>query len=81
MARLVGLDPVEVDRERVHALPDEELSAYVASDARLACVLVHRRGPAALAAVDRPGTPVDRRWPPATGPRAPVAPLSSDPLG
>lgn len=80
MARLVGMEPVQVDLEHLHELGDDELSAYVASDARLACALVRRRGPAALAGVDRPGVAVDARWPPVTGPRAPVAPLSSEPI-
>ena len=52
MARFVGLDPVTVDRERIHDLDADELSAYVASDARLARQLVIRRGATALAAVD-----------------------------
>lgn len=53
MARLAGLEPVQVDRERIHALSTEELSEYVASDARLARDLVARRLPAAAAFVDR----------------------------
>ncbi len=56
MARLVGLTPVEVDMDQLHTLAPDQLADYVASDARLARALVLRRGPAALAAVDRPGT-------------------------
>jgi DNA polymerase elongation subunit (family B) len=69
IARLVGLAPVEVDRERIHDLPPSDLAAYVASDARLARVLVERRWPGiarcvdppvtASCAVDRPDAPTD----------------------
>lgn len=45
IARLVGLTPVEVDRERIHELPREVLHAYVCSDARLARQLSERRRP------------------------------------
>jgi len=47
IARLVGLTPVEVDRERIHELPRDVLDAYVTSDARLARLLAERR-PAGL---------------------------------
>jgi hypothetical protein len=47
IARMVGLDPVEVDRERIHELAPDDLAAYVASDARLARLLAIRRLPAA----------------------------------
>lgn len=53
MARFVGLDAISVDRERIHDLDLDLLTAYVASDARLARELVLRRGSAALAAIDR----------------------------
>jgi DNA polymerase elongation subunit (family B) len=43
IARLVGLTPVEVDRERIHELPRTVLDAYVCSDARLARQLSERR--------------------------------------
>jgi DNA polymerase elongation subunit (family B) len=43
IARLVGLPSVEVDASRVHELATHELYAYVASDARLARLLVARR--------------------------------------
>ncbi len=66
MARLVGIEPVEVDYEQLHTLSDHDMAAYVASDARLACVLVQRRLPAVLAAVDRPRGHV------ITGPRTPT---------
>ena len=52
IARLVGLTPVEVDREQIHALPDDVLRAYVTSDARLARMLTERRWPAAARFVD-----------------------------
>ncbi|CAN5659954.1 hypothetical protein BH20ACT2_BH20ACT2_23440 [soil metagenome] len=53
IARLVGLAPVEVDRERIHDLSREALHAYARSDARLARVLTERRWPAAGRFVDR----------------------------
>lgn len=43
LARMVGLPVVEVDRERIHELTDEERRTYVASDAHLARALVSRR--------------------------------------
>lgn len=43
IARLVGLAPIEVDREKIHDLSHEALHAYAASDARLARVLAERR--------------------------------------
>lgn len=43
LARLVGLEPVEVDRTRIHELSAEEMHEYVLSDARLARQLVERR--------------------------------------
>jgi hypothetical protein len=57
LSRLVGLDPVEVDRTRMQDLTDDALRAYVASDARLARQLVLRRGPVAARFADRPGPP------------------------
>lgn len=53
IARLVGLAPIEVDRERIHDLSHEALHAYAASDARLARVLAQRRWPGAGRFVDR----------------------------
>jgi DNA polymerase elongation subunit (family B) len=44
IARLVGLEAVEVDRARIHDLSPDVLAAYVASDARLARLLAERRG-------------------------------------
>ena len=58
VARLVGLTPVEVDRERIHDLSGEALAAYVASDARLARILAERRWPGAARFVDTMGPPV-----------------------
>ncbi len=52
VARLVGLTPVEVDRTRIHALGDADLADYVASDARLARILVERRWPGAARFTD-----------------------------
>ncbi|MFP3899708.1 MAG: 3'-5' exonuclease [Acidimicrobiia bacterium] len=52
IARLVGLSPVEVDREHLHDLDAPALHAYVASDARLARVLAERRWPGAGLFVD-----------------------------
>lgn len=58
MARLVGLPVVEVDRTGIHQLSAHELESYVASDARLARLLVGRRMPSAAASVDRVPLPV-----------------------
>jgi DNA polymerase elongation subunit (family B) len=69
MARLIGIEPVEVDYEQLHTLSEHDMAAYVASDARLACVLVERRLPAVLAAVDRPHGQI------VTGARAPILAL------
>jgi hypothetical protein len=52
IARMVGLCPVEVDRERIHELPRAVLDAYVSSDARLARILAERRWPGAALCVD-----------------------------
>lgn len=57
IARLVGLAPIEVDRERIHDLSHEALHAYAASDARLARVLTERRWATAARFVDRLPTP------------------------
>lgn len=46
LARLVGLPLVEVDRSAIHRLSEAERRAYVASDAKLARVLVERRADA-----------------------------------
>jgi DNA polymerase elongation subunit (family B) len=43
IARLVGFEPVEVDREHIHDLPADVLAAYATSDARLARLLTERR--------------------------------------
>ncbi|HEX6424433.1 MAG TPA: 3'-5' exonuclease [Acidimicrobiales bacterium] len=52
IARLVGLTPVEVDRERIHQMAPAALDAYVASDARLARILSERRWPGVARCVD-----------------------------
>ena len=43
LARLVGLEVVEVDRQRIHKLSNDERRAYVISDAYLARALIRRR--------------------------------------
>ena len=43
LARLAGLDVVEVDRGRIHELTPAQMHDYVLSDARLARQLVERR--------------------------------------
>jgi len=53
IARLVGLAPVQVDRNHIHDLSREVLHAYAASDARLARVLTERRWSTAARFVDR----------------------------
>ena len=53
LARLFGLEPVEVDREKIHALSQEELDAYVASDAELTRQLALRRWATASQAIDQ----------------------------
>jgi uncharacterized protein YprB with RNaseH-like and TPR domain len=52
LARLVGLEPFEVDRTAIHDLSADDLHRYVLSDARLARQMVERRIATALAAVD-----------------------------
>lgn len=54
MSRLVGLDPVMVDRSRIHELSADELEAYVASDARLTRDLALRRWTTARAWIRPP---------------------------
>lgn len=58
IAKLVGLEVVEVARAAIHELDEHELRAYVASDARLARALVARRWPAARSAVDVAAAPL-----------------------
>ena len=57
IARLVGLDCIEVDRERIHELSTEELAAYATSDAALARTLAERRWATARLAIDTVLTP------------------------
>ncbi len=52
LSRLVGLSPVEVDREAIHQLTPEELEDYVASDAILTRELALRRWSTAQRAID-----------------------------
>jgi uncharacterized protein YprB with RNaseH-like and TPR domain len=58
VARLIGLEPVEVDRERIHDLAPDVLAAYVTSDARLARLLAERRRPAVLSIAAQLDPPV-----------------------
>jgi len=53
LSRMLGLEPVEVDREAIHELSAEALNEYVASDAVLARELAIRRWPTAQRAIDR----------------------------
>jgi uncharacterized protein YprB with RNaseH-like and TPR domain len=71
MARFFGLEPVEVDRARIHDLADDDLSAYVASDAELARKLACLRWHAAGRHIDA------LHWRPETqGPVAPQGPMT-----
>ncbi len=58
MARLLGLNPIEVDRETIHLLGNAERQAYVASDARVTRQLVLRRWQTAQLAIDKDPRPV-----------------------
>lgn len=60
LARLVGMDPVELDQSRLHLESDEAVMEYVASDARTAVDLVMRRWPQAASAADSPLPPIHR---------------------
>jgi hypothetical protein len=53
IARFVGLNVIEVDREQIHGLSQEALHAYASSDARLARVLSERRWPTARRSIDQ----------------------------
>jgi DNA polymerase elongation subunit (family B) len=52
VARLVGLEPLEVDASRVHTLGAPALGAYVASDAACTRELARRRWASAAPAID-----------------------------
>ncbi len=54
LSHLVGLQPLELDREHLHEVDPATLRRYVCSDARCAAALVERRMPAALLAADYP---------------------------
>ena len=43
VASFLGIPAVQVDASRIHELGPEELAAYVASDARVACAVARRR--------------------------------------
>ncbi len=53
LARFLGFDPVEVDRETIHQLSTEALHEYVASDAIVTRELALHRWPTAVRATDR----------------------------
>ena len=52
LAKLVGMTPVELDQSQLHLESDEDIAAYVASDARTAVALVLRRWPSAQRVAD-----------------------------
>ncbi|MDQ1445085.1 MAG: hypothetical protein QOI20_1549 [Acidimicrobiaceae bacterium] len=72
MARFFGLDPVEVDRARIHDLDPADLSAYVASDADLARRLAFLRWHAASPYIDHD------HWPGASSPSRALTSVSED---
>jgi DNA polymerase elongation subunit (family B) len=67
MARFFGLEPVEVDRARIHDLNLADLSAYVASDAELTRRLATLRWHAACRHIDAPFLPPEPAAAYATG--------------
>ncbi len=71
IARLCGLDPVEITGACIHTYAKDQVSAYVASDARCTRQLVLRRWTTALAALDHP--------PGSRSPAPPDARLLGDP--
>jgi DNA polymerase elongation subunit (family B) len=75
MARFFGFEPVEVDRARIHDLADDDLSAYVASDATLARQLATLRWHAAGPFIDA------RHWRPAAQDAAARASAGGAPVG
>lgn len=54
LARLVGMDPIELDQSKLHLESEEAVAAYVASDAKTAVDLVMRRWPQAASVADAP---------------------------
>jgi len=73
LARLVGLQPIELDRSALHLATEDDLAAYVASDAELAVRLVARRLPGALRSTDFPlRSPLGHLGPTAEPPVAPT---------
>jgi hypothetical protein len=86
LAHLVGLSPVELDREQLHTADPTSLRRYVSSDARCAAALVERRMPLALLAADFPPSPIARTTATAreaegrnAGPRSRAASTGSNP--
>lgn len=53
LARLVGVEAVELNRETLHLADPREIEEYVASDAAVAVELVSRRMPHALRSADK----------------------------
>lgn len=54
IARLCGLEPIQLAADRLHDYPKDQVSAYVGSDARCTRELVLRRWRTARLAVDHP---------------------------
>jgi hypothetical protein len=88
VARLCGLDPVQLDPSQLHTSTRTDVRAYVASDARCARELVQRRWRTARLSVDVPPAvpPVGiratrdlRHGGSATGPRAAPRPAADPP--
>lgn len=75
IARVCGLAPVEVCAARLHELSDDEVRAYVASDACCTRLLVRRRWPSARAAIDDP-RPAARDLQPVRPLLAPAGPVA-----
>lgn len=53
MSRLVGMQPLQLDAERLHEYTSAEIDAYVASDASMTRALVVNRWPACAGFIDR----------------------------
>lgn len=76
LARLVGVEAVELNREMLHLADPREVEEYVASDALVAVELVSRRLPHALRSADKWPTP---EGPPEGPPEDPIEVAGPDP--